>query len=888
MRPYDLRCEYETKPLGIDTPAPRFSWKLRAPLRRGATQSARRIQVSEHPLFTSAHWDSEEAPCSRSVHVEYTGAPLKPRTRYWWRAQAWDDAGHSDGWSEPGWFETGLMGEGWAARWISAEKEPQDAVCLLLRREFSVEGSVRSARIYATARGVYRLWLNGAVVGDRLMTPGWTAYEKRLQYQAYDVTGMLRAGDNALGAMLGYGWYGGEISSHIWPAGVQPPRELLLELYIEYADGRRHIVATDGAWKATAGPVLMSDIYQGETYDARREIPHWSEPGLRKGRWRSVSVADAGDFSAVTAQEGPPVRRIGEIRPAALFRTRDGETVLDMGQNMTGFLRFTVTGEAGGRVELKHFEALDEGGNVYLANLRFARQTVQYTLKGGGPETYEPTFTFQGFRYVWIAQWPGQPRLEQFTGVVTHSDMEPTGRFSCNDELVNRLQHNILWSQKGNFLDVPTDCPQRDERLGWTGDAQAFIPTACFNYLAAPFFAKWLRDMAAEQTEAGGIPNVVPAVISGDSSAAWGDAATICPWTLYEYYEDKRLLAECYPMMKRWVEYIRAQCGDESLWNTGLHFGDWLALDAPAGSYTGATSKDLIATAFYAHSARLLAQAAAILEHEEDAQEYKKLYKRVRRAFREEFVTPNGRLACPTQTAQAIALRFDLLDKPARKRAARMLKALIDERDGRLSTGFVGAPHLCHALTESHLHEEACALAAKRDYPSWLYPVAKGATTIWEHWDGIRPDGSYWPPEMNSFNHYAYGSIGDWLYRNILGIAPDPSAPGFRRAIVHPLPCGAFTQASGSLATLYGELGVSWRLAGGRFELDLTVPENTCAKVALPGAAKRGVLESGNPLAQAAGIRDIGRWEGGVTFTAGSGIYKFAYEYRPNGVAIVI
>lgn len=880
MRPYDLRCEYRNNPLGIDENTPRFSWKLKAAMARGAVQSARRIVVADNALFEPVCWDSGAAPSEASVHVEYGGEKLKPRTRYWWKVQAWDAGGYSDGWSEAAWFETGLMGEGWHARWISAEKSPANDVCPLLRREFAIEGTVRSARIYATARGLYRLWLNGAPVGDALMAPGWTAYAKRMQYQAYDVTKLLRQGENAIGAMLGRGWHSGQLGWSKRPEDyVSPPRELLLELRVCYADDREQTVATGSDWMAADGPVLMSEIYHGETYDARKEIPRWSEPGPRRGKWREADAAPEADTSAVVAQDGLPVRRIEEIRPAALIKTNDGETVLDMGQNMVGFVRFRVSGEEGSRVALRHFEELDAEGNVYMANLRSARQAVEYTLKGGGEEEYEPFFTFQGFRYVWIAEWPGVPDASMFTGVVVHSDMERTGMFSCNNDMINRLQHNIVWGQKGNFLDVPTDCPQRDERLGWTGDAQVFISTACFNYLAAPFYTKWLRDMAAEQLEDGGIPHVIPAAVDGNSSSAWADASTICPWTVYEYYGDRRLLAECYPMMKRWVEYIRAHSEGGLIWNSGFHYGDWLGLDAGSDSYTGATSKDLIATAFYAHSTRLMAQSAAILGYADDADGYGRLYKRVRRAFRDEFVTPNGRIACPTQTAQVLGLHFGLLDKPARRRAAKTLKALLDERGGHLSTGFVGTPYLCRALTDNGLHREACGLVMKEDYPSWLYPITKGATTMWEHWDGIKPDGSFWSPNMNSFNHYAYGSIGDWLYRDILGIAPDPAAPGFKNAVIRPMPCEPFLEARGSLTTQYGELAVAWKLKDGRFEMDLSVPENATAAVTLPGAPKRGVTESGRRLKYAEGVSEVEKTEEGVVCRVGSGIYRFAYEY---------
>jgi len=884
MRPYDLRCEYRINPIGLDVEAPRFFWKLRAAMARGAMQSARRMLVADNALFEPVFWDSGEVADDASVHVEYEGPALKPRTRYWWKVQAWDACGHSDGWSDAAWFETGLMREGWSARWINAEKAPGEQVCPLMRREFTVDGAVRAARVYATAKGVYKLWLNGSPVGDQLFAPGWTAYEKRIQYQVYDVTQFIKPGDNAVGAMLGNGWYRGALGWDPKPDTALAPRELLLELHIDYVDGREQVVSTNGEWKAANGPVLMSEFYHGETYDARLEIPHWSEPGAKKGRWREVIVATENRLGPVVAQDGLPVRRIEELKPVTLFTTPKGETVLDMGQNMAGFMRFRVSGEAGSRVILKHFEVLDAVGNAYFENLRSARQTIEYTLKGGGEEIYEPSFTFQGFRYVQIAEWPGEPDVSAFTGVAVHSDMERTGQFSCNEELVNQLQHNIVWGLKGNSVDIPTDCPQRDERLGWTGDTQAFISTACFNYLTAPFYLKWLRDMAAEQLEDGGIPIVIPnKTVLEDSVAGWSDAATICPWTLYEYYGDRRMLEEFYPMMRRWVEHIRETGSDDgTLWvnDTARHFGDWCSPDASSEGDRGAACTDLIASAYYALSTRILAQAASVLGYDDEAEEYEKLLKHIRRAFREEFVTPAGRLACPTQTAQVLGLHFDLLDKPARRRAAHALRQSIEERGGRMCVGFVGAPYICHALTDFGLHDVACALVLQKECPSWLYPVTKGATTIWEHWDGIRPDGSLRDPGMNSFNHFAFGSVGDWLYRDILGISPDPGAPGFKNVLVNPLPCGTFTQAIGSLVTLYGEVAVSWTLADGQFELNLTVPENSTATVVLPGATKRNVRESGKALKDAEGVSCIGKTEDGVIFSAGSGIYKFTYEYK--------
>ena len=883
MHPYDLRCEYRVNPMGLDLAAPRFYWKLKGGSQRGARQCAWQVQVADDPRFDNLAWDTGEQQGPQCTHVAYAGAALRPRTRYYWRVQAWDETGRSDGFADASWFETGLMDEGWKARWISADADPSVDVSPLLRREFHVDSPVRSARVYATAKGVYQLWINGqSITADRL-TPGWTVYRKRIQYQAYDVTALLREQENVIGAMLANGWYRSQLAWMAADKSKRAPRELLAQLHIVYEDGREQIIATGADWKTCQGPLLSSELYHGEVYDARAEISGWNAPGCEAGDWQPVLVSTEPGHGAIVAQDGLPVRAIQQLKPVRLFKTPGGGLVLDMGQNMVGVMRFRVQGNAGDRVVLRHFEVLDREGNVYTANLRAAQQRVEYTLKGGDAEIFETLFTFMGFQYVAIDQWPGEPSMEDFTGVVLHSDMEPTGRFSCNDALVNQLQHNIVWGQKGNFVDVPTDCPQRDERLGWTGDAEVFIPTASYNFMTAPFYTKWLRDMAADQTETGGIPFVIPNVLGNEahSSAAWGDAATVCPWTLYEYYGDKQQLRENYPMMRRWVQYIREQGSDEALWNTGFHFGDWLALDAvsPDTNCIGITSRDLICTAYYALSTRLVAQAATILGYEEDAQEYDKLYRKIRRAFRDEFVTPNGRLANATQTAQVLGLHFDLLDKTARKRAVKMLQTLLEENQGRMTTGFVGSSYILHALSDNGLHEAACALALRQDCPSWLYQVTQGATTIWEHWDGRKPDGSLWSEGMNSFNHYAYGSIGDWLYRDILGIAPDPGNPGFANTRVAPQPGPGFTEASGGLQTLFGEVAVSWKIAEGRFRLDVRVPDNAAATVTLPRTTKSAVTESGVRLAQAEGVCDIQREDAGVTLRVGSGSYHFEYDW---------
>ncbi len=763
-----LRCEYKDKPLGLDVKSPRISWQIQA-VGRGVMQTAYRIQVRcDGKDYDSALWDSGKVESDQSVHVPYQGPALKPRTRYYYRVKVWDNRGKESDWSGEAFWETGIMGpDGWKARWITPDIEmdpAKDEPCPMLRKSFKLRSGIKRARAYATSLGLYELYINGQRVGDWLLTPGWTSYRKRLQYQAYDVTPMLAEGENAIGAILGDGWYKGRLAweknRNIYGDRVA----LLVQLHVTYEDGSEDLVISDESWKSSQGPILLSEIYDGEIYDARLEKAGWNRVGFDDGDWAGVKTLEY-PFDILVAQENVPVRRIQEIKPVEILKTPAGETVIDMGQNMVGWVKFAVTGKAGDEVVLKHAEVLDKDGNFYTANIRTAKQTIHYILKGGGKEVFEPHFTFQGFRYVKVEKYPGKLSLDNFTGVVIHSDMEPTGDFECSNELINKLQHNILWGQKGNFVDVPTDCPQRDERLGWTGDAQVFIRTACFNMNVAPFFTKWLRDLEADQLPNGAVPHVVPNVLGKDAagSAAWADAAAICPWTIYICYGDRGLLEERYESMKAWVEYIRKQGDNEYLWNTGFHFGDWLGLDAHEGSYVGATARDFIATAFYAYSTSILVKTARVLGKKDEEKEYSELYHKILENFRREFVTPNGRLAVSTQTAHVLALMFDLVEEKDKERTVEELVKLLKERKYHLTTGFVGTPYLCHVLTRYGKNDVAYKLVTQTDFPSWLYQVTKGATTVWEHWDGIKEDGTFWSADMNSFNHYAYGSIGDWL-----------------------------------------------------------------------------------------------------------------------------
>ncbi len=873
-----LRVEYLTNPLGIDVARPRLSWRITsAPPERNTVQAAYQLQVTRSGRLI---WDTGRTPGDSSVFVAYAGPDLESRRRYEWHVRVWDAKGHVSPWSAPGWWEMGfLQPSDWAAAWIGSAPSPTDSVggpSPLLRRTFRVSGSVARARLYATSLGLYEAYVNGTRVGDQLFTPGWTSYHHRIQYQTYDVTKLLKPGDNAAGAVLGDGWYRGQL-------GFEGRRNvygrrigLRLQLEILYQDGRIEHVSSDSLWKTVTGPIQASDIYGGETYDARLERPGWAAAPYDDSRWGPVVPLDP-PAARLVAPEAPPVRRVGELKPIAIRRAPSGETILDLGQNFTGWARLKVRGPAGTVVTMRFAEVLDRDGNLYVANLRRASQTDRYTLKGGGEEIYEPHFTFHGFRYVGVTGLPARADSSTITGIVVSSDLAQTGSFETSDSLLNRLQQNIVWGQRSNFLDVPTDCPQRDERLGWTGDAQVFAPTAAFNMDVAGFFAKWLGDLAADQDPSGSLPWVIPDVLGADSArasgtAGWSDATVIVPWTMYVAYGDRGLLERQYPGMRAWVDFEQRRAGPDLIWQPGWQFGDWLALHSDDPSYPGATtSTDFIATAYFAHSTDLVARSARALGKESDAALYEKLFQDVKAAFNREFVSSGGRVGENTQTAYALALAFDLLPDALRAAAAERLAAAVRARDMHLTTGFLGTPQLLPVLSATGHLDVAYGLLMQRSYPSWLYPITRGATTMWERWDGIRPDSSFEDAGMNSFNHYAFGAVGDWMYRTIGGINLDPRSPGGKRVRIAPRPGGGLSYARTSLETLYGTVVSSWRLDGAGYVLAVTVPPNTAAEVTLWDASVDRVREI-------SGLRDARQAGRDVVVTVGSGSYEFTVQ----------
>jgi len=837
--------------LGTGVASPRLSWIV-ATAARDWHQAA--YEVEARRADGELHGRAGPVSSGESVLVPWPFPPLASREQISIRVRAWGTDGGASAWSEPAVVEAGLLDPGdWTARFITPDWDEDTArpqPCPLLRHEFNVRPGVRRGRLYVTSLGVYEAQINGERVGDHVLAPGWTSYDHRLRYQTYDVTALIAEGRNAIGAILGDGWYRGRLGVRGGRRNIYGDRlAFLAQLEIEYEDGTGERVVTGPSWRAATGPILASDLYDGETYDARLEREGWSAPGYDDSDWAGVRPV-ARDLATLVAASGPPVRRIEMLAPAAILTSPSGRTIVDFGQNLVGWVRLNLfhaenhvqPSEVSRTITLRHAEVL-EGGELCTRPLRFAAATDRYTLRGGGPETWEPRFTFHGFRYVEIDGWPGELSPDAIRAVVCHSDLERTGWFECSEPLVNQLHENVVWSMRGNFLDVPTDCPQRDERLGWTGDLQIFAPTACFLYDVAGFLQSWLADLSAEQSAAGGVvPIVVPNILPEPvwPAAAWGDAAAIVPWVIYERCGDGvaggdgSILAGQFDSMAAWVDTIARLAGEGRLWDEGKQFGDWLDPKAPPDNPRDArTAPEIVATAYFARSAELVARAAQVLGRDAEAARYAALAAEVRAAFAAEYVTPAGRVVSDATTAYALALEFALLpDMEQRQRAGRRLAKLVAAEGYRIGTGFVGTPLICDALCSVGEVETAYRLLLQTECPSWLYPVTMGATTIWERWDSMLPDGSINPGQMTSFNHYALGAVADWLHRTVAGLAP--AAPGYRRIIIRPTPGGGVTWARASHRTPYGLASCSWRVADGAMTVEVEIPPNTSAEVYLP------------------------------------------------------
>ncbi|MDP4282444.1 MAG: family 78 glycoside hydrolase catalytic domain [Bacteroidota bacterium] len=879
----DLLTENLTNPLGLDIAQPRFSWKLNSD-QRNVMQTAFELRVSDNAADLSKGrnllWDSKKISSDSSVFVTYKGPALHSGTRYFWQVKVWDDKGKVSAWSPVAFWQTAFFSANeWKAKWITQDtiRFANSEACPVFRKTFAAKKQIRSATAYITALGMYEAQINGKRLGDAFFTPGWTAYRKRIQYQIYDVTGDVKQGNNAIGVTLGNGWYTGYIGwgNHKHEYGKYTA--LLFQLEIKYTDGTSETIVSDESWKSSTSSIMSSEIYHGETIDNRNEKTGWTLPEYNDSKWIPVNILPAPKADLI-AMYNEPVRKHEQFKPVKIFKTPAGEQVIDFGQNLVGFVNVKLSGKAGDTITIRHAEILDKDGNFYTKNLRAAKATDTYILKGQGVETFEPHFTFHGFRYIKIEGVQGEINRDNFTAMALYSDMHPTGTFTSSDSLINQLQHNIQWGQRGNFLDVPTDCPQRDERLGWTGDAQAFSRTATFNMDVHNFFVKWLKDLALDQLPNGSVPHVIPNVLGKGSagSTGWADVATIVPMNMYLAYGDRRILVQQYNSMKAWVDYMTSQSKD-NLWNTGYHFGDWLFY-SPSVDDAGraaVTDKYLIAQCFWAHSTQLLIDAATILGKTEDISHYTALLHSIKDAFNHEYVTPGGRLVSGTQTAYVLALEFDMLPENLRSQAVDRLVQDIDDYDNHLTTGFLGTPYLCHVLSRFGKAELAYQLLLQKTYPSWLYPVTKGATTIWERWDGIKPDGTLQTPGMNSFNHYAYGAIGDWMYRVVAGINTETNGAGYKKIRIQPYIEKELTNASASLMTNYGKVSSDWKTLNGKLILTVEIPANTTASIFIPAKNPGDITESGKPLNAAKDLLFKEKVPGFVVVTTGSGKYQF-------------
>lgn len=843
MKLYDLRTEYRVNPIGITEKHPRFSWKLESGERDTIQQSYHIVVTADEKIVWETKAESEE-----SVLIPYAGEELRDETLYQVSVAATDNHGNTAAGEMS--FETGILEpETFQAKMITHDFPEDETACPIFSRTFTAKGKVKKARIYATSRGVYEAYLNGERIGADRMTPGWTSYYHRLQYQIYDITEMIRE-ENEIEIMVGNGWYKGIFGFMLTPNIYGDRVGAFAEIHLEYEDGSREAICTDESWNARTGAVRYSEIYMGETIDTTiSEAQDREQSGIRTG---SVSVMEF-DKSTLTAQENESVRITERVLAKKLIVTPKGEKLVDFGQNLTGLVELKVHGRKGQKIVIHHAEVLDKDGNFYPDTLRQAKSEDTY-ICNGEEQVFLPHFTFHGFRYISV-EGMDDMRLDQFTACVMHSDMEKSGDFQCSNPKVNQLQSNIAWGQRSNFLDIPTDCPQRDERLGWTGDAQIFSWTASFNRNTALFFRKWMRDVAAESSLEKGVPHVVPDILGQYSSSAWSDVAVIVPWVVYQMYGDKGILEENWKCMHEWVDYIKSQCCANGLWQTGFQYGDWLALDKEeSADRTGATDKYMIANAYYLYVTDLVRQTAEVLGFAEEAEKYQKLYDTTLEAFRQEYYTSTGRIVSETQTGAILSLYFNLAREKDRERILQILKTNIENHKNHLATGFVGTPYLCHTLSENGEHELAATVFMKEDYPSWLYAVNMGATTIWERWNSIMPDGSFDVSGMNSLNHYAYGSIGDWMYRKVAGVSQ--LKPGYKKFKVQPMFVKGIEEAGVTFESIYGQIESKWSCKDGKICGYVKVPVNTTAEIHLP--EKEEVL------------------------TVGSGVYEYEYETTTN------
>ena len=864
MKIINLKTNHITNPLGFDLGKPSFSFITSET--NATKQLAAQIQVALDEEFAEIVFDSGKSEEIDSLAFELP-IELKVRTRYYWRVTVWADNGEVAT-SEAAWFETAKMEEPWTGKWITPDLD--NKILPIISKEFNLEKSIKSARVYICGLGLYEMNINGKKCTDEYLAPNFNAYDKWIQYQTYDVTDSLVKGENIIDVALGNGLYKGRFGIFKSEENIYGDKfALICEVVIDFEDGTSLIINSDETWKARKSKVLEGNLYDGEVYDSTFDDittyeAHEIELGLDK----------------LKARLSLPVKIKERLKVVEVIKTPAGETILDLGQNMVGWIEFKTSAPKGTEITLQYGELLQDG-NFYRENLRTAKAQYKY-IANGEEAVVRPYFTFYGFRYVKVEGWYGEINADDFTGCVVYSDMEVTGHIETSNSLVNRLFLNALWGQKGNFLDIPTDCPQRDERMGWTGDAQVFSGTACFNMDTFAFFSKYGYDLGLEQEDKDGmVPMVVPAAnLQGGGSSAWGDAATIIPWNVYLQYGDKKILAQQFESMKAWVDFIKTaddNSGGKRLWTTGFHFGDWLALDGTDPNFpTGGTDIPFISSAYYCYSSRIVAKAAKVLGKEDIGKQYEDLSNAIREAIRDEYFSKNGRITINTQTALIVALFMELAPEDKRERVANDLREKLKKDKNYLKTGFVGTPYLCKVLSENGCNDLAYTLLLNKDCPSWLYSVIMGATTIWERWNSILPDGKINSEGMNSLNHYAYGSIAEWMYRYMAGINPVEDRPGFRHIKLTPMPDYRLKYVKSTYNSTSGVYESQWEITEeGKLNFKFVIPFNATASLILPDAKLENVKVNGNQLKDTELKSNQSNKNVSVELTSGS--YEFNY-----------
>jgi alpha-L-rhamnosidase len=926
-----LRCEALDNPVGIDAIEPRLAWLVESDV-RGQHQSAYRILVATDPQQLHDDrgdlWDSGKVTSNQTTEIAFAGAPLQSRTHAFWKVKTWDKDGVESPWSEQATFVMGLLKpEDWTAQWISlADVSPlhTDRNTLYLppatqyRKQFSAAKPIKRAMVYASALGIYELQVNGQDVTDARFTPGWSDYKQRVYYNTYDVTSLLNSGDNAIGLTVADGWYSGYVGYALL-VGYGPNKagrclygktpSCIAQLELEYADGSTETIGTDPSWQtSTDGPFREADIIMGETFDARLSHPDWSKPGFDVSGWKkAIRAEDNGStkaiFSDVTgdrevelgfhqpqrmqAYPAPPVRATEEIKPLSVNQQKPGVFIFDMGQNFAGVIRLKVKGPAGTKIQIRYGEMLYPDGRLMTENLRRARATDTYIVRGDeAGETWTPTFTYHGFRYVELTGSPDKPSLDDVTGIVVQSDTPRVSKFECSDPMVNQLFKNMNWTQRANFVEIPTDCPQRDERLGWMGDAQIYVRTACDNADVEAFFTKWMCDVEEAQRSFGAYPDYCPYPMAHGQpgktfGTAWTDAGVIVPWTIWKVYGDTRIIQSHYDSLTRFMKFREKSSPDNRGVSIGNPWGDWLNVNET-------TPIEYIDAAYYANSAKMMADMATATGRADDARHYQQLLSAIIAAFGADYVKPDGSLKVETQTAYVLGLAFHLLPEDLEQPAADHLAKMVEKTGFHMATGFLGTKSLLPVLSAHGHHDLAVRLFQSRQFPSWGYEVANGATTVWERWDSYTTEHGFDGisgknnAAMNSFSHYSFGAVCEWMFRSLVGI--DTDGPGFEKLLIHPGPpdpnsnpdAPPISWAKAEYDSPHGKIVSNWKRDGEQFTLDLIVPANVTATVELPTTDAQSVSEGGHPISDVSDVRVIGSRGDRLVLAVPSGQYDFA------------